>query len=121
MCLRRRASAEGMRLRRYASAEGMCLRRRASAEGMCLRRYASAEEMYLRRYASAEEMCLPRRASAEGVGALLAGDGLRSGPKFGYLVTPDKPHFQVLLPLRGRSRASYAPTPSAEAFRATSI
>jgi len=48
---------------------------------------------------------------AERVGVRLADDGLRSGPKTCHWVEPETTHAPVLLPLRGRSRASLAPTP----------
>ena len=51
----------------------------------------------------------------KGVGALLAGDGLRSSPEPATSVATDTPRAQVLLPVPGRSSASRTPTPSAEA------
>jgi len=51
---------------------------------------------------------------AKRVGVRLADDGLRSGPETGHWVEPETTHAPVLLPLRGRSRASLAPTPSGQ-------
>jgi len=51
---------------------------------------------------------------AERVGVRLADEGLRSEPETGHWVEPETTHAPVLLPLRGRSRASLAPTPSGQ-------
>jgi hypothetical protein len=58
-----------------------------------------------------------KSASAEGVGALRGyegSDGLQSGPNSRRLGLPDAPRAPVLLPVPGRSRASYAPTASGQ-------
>jgi hypothetical protein len=56
----------------------------------------------------------PNGFCPEGVGARLVGDLARSGSKISYRDASGTLHTQVLLPLRGRSPTSRAPTPSGQ-------